>query len=83
VLATAELLLIAFLVWERRRTSADFIALIDRLCQRLQAPAAAVLEHDEKVRGVRPPSTRRPRRARRRRGLLAEPGQDRRDDDEG
>lgn len=50
VIATAELLLIAFLVVERRKSSTDYIALIDRLCQRLQNPAAAVLEHDEAVR---------------------------------
>jgi hypothetical protein len=53
VIATAELVLIGFLMWERRRSSADYIALIDRLCQRLQAPAAAVLEHDEQVRARR------------------------------
>jgi hypothetical protein len=43
VIATAELVLIAFLIM--RHT-----AQIDRLCQRIQAPHAAILEHDEKVR---------------------------------
>jgi hypothetical protein len=50
VFAVAELVLIGWLVYERRRTSADFIALVDRLCQRLQSPTAAVMEHDEAVR---------------------------------
>jgi hypothetical protein len=53
VLAAAELVLIAFLISENRRLSVNFIALTDRLCQRLQAPAAAVLEHDEVVRARR------------------------------
>ena len=48
--AAAELVLIAFLVLEHRKASGDFISLVDRLCQRLQAPGAAVLEHDEQVR---------------------------------
>jgi hypothetical protein len=50
VIAAAELILIGVLVLERRKASADFIALVDRLCQRVQAPGAAVLEHDEQVR---------------------------------
>lgn len=55
IIACAELAVIAYLVFERRRSSAEFIALVDRLCQRVQAPGAAVLEHDERVRAVRPP----------------------------
>jgi hypothetical protein len=46
VLAAAELVLIAFLVMRHA-------AQVDRLCQRLQAPAAAVLEHDEAARARR------------------------------
>jgi hypothetical protein len=49
-IAAAELVLIGWLIYDRRRASADFIALVDRLCQRLQSPAAAVMEHDEAVR---------------------------------
>ena len=58
-LAVAQLGVVAFLVWnhrERRRASPDtqaLIALVDRLCQRIQDPAAAVLEHDELVRASR------------------------------
>ena len=54
VFAAAELVLIAYLIFEHRRTERDHIAQVDRLCQRLQAPGAAVLEHDEAVR-QRPP----------------------------
>jgi hypothetical protein len=54
VFAAAELVLIAYLVFEYRRMGRDHIAQVDRLCQRLQAPGAAVLEHDEAVR-ERPP----------------------------
>jgi hypothetical protein len=53
VIAVAELALIGLLVVERRKANAAQIALIDRLCQRLQAPGAAILEHDEAVRGQR------------------------------
>lgn len=53
VIALAELALIGVLVIERRKSAADHIALVDRLCQRLQAPGAAILEHDEAVRGRR------------------------------
>lgn len=55
VIAVAELALIGVLVIERRRHSGEYIALIDRLCQRLQAPGAAILEHDEAVRERRSP----------------------------
>jgi hypothetical protein len=34
-------------------TAVELIAVIDRLCQRVQAPAAAILEHDEAVRSPR------------------------------
>lgn len=54
VIAAVELLIIGYLVFERRKANADFIALVDRLCQRLQAPSAAVLEHDEQVRERHP-----------------------------
>jgi hypothetical protein len=50
VIAVAELFLIGALVYDRRKSSSDFIALVDRLCQRVQSPAAAVLEHDERMR---------------------------------
>lgn len=50
VVSVAEVLLIAFLIGAQRQATSDYIALIDRLCQRLQAPGAAVLEHDERVR---------------------------------
>jgi hypothetical protein len=55
VIAIVELALIAYLVFERRKTGGDFIALVDRLCQRIQAPGAAALEHDEAVRARRHP----------------------------
>lgn len=45
--------LLAFLAWTRRRDTIELIALCDRLCQRLQAPHAAILEHDEQVREPR------------------------------
>jgi hypothetical protein len=53
VIALGELALIGLLVIERRKTNAAQIALVDRLCQRLQAPGAAIIEHDEAVRGGR------------------------------
>lgn len=53
VFAAIELALIAFLVVERRKSEMVHTALVDRLCQRLQAPGAAILEHDEAVRGGR------------------------------
>jgi hypothetical protein len=53
IIALAELAMIGFLVIERRKAGADQIALVDRLCQRLQAPGAAILEHDEAVRAQR------------------------------
>lgn len=59
VFAAAELVLIAYLVFERRLSERAHIALVDRLCQRLQAPGAAVLEHDEAVR-ARPSETYAP-----------------------
>ena len=49
-------LLGALLVYERhqeQRRMREMVALIDRLCQRIQAPAAAVLEHDEATRVMR------------------------------
>jgi hypothetical protein len=49
-IAAIQLAVIGLLVVERRKASADMIALVDRLCQRVQAPAAAVLEHDEATR---------------------------------
>lgn len=43
--------------WQQHRrvdaTVVEMVALADRLCQRLQAPQAAVLEHDELVRAPR------------------------------
>lgn len=55
-----QALVIAFLLaerWqERRQANPNLRALIeanDRLCQRLQAPQAAILEYDEQVRSPR------------------------------
>jgi hypothetical protein len=47
--------LVAFGIYERHqeRRQQQLIALVDRLCQRVQAPQAAVLEHDERVRALR------------------------------
>jgi hypothetical protein len=47
--------LAAFVIYERHqeRRQQQLIALVDRLCQRVQAPQAAVLEHDEQVRALR------------------------------
>lgn len=56
ILAALAALLICERAWERRRADPDTVALIatiDRLCQRIQAPHAAVLEHDERVRAPR------------------------------
>jgi len=56
-LAAAELVLIGVLVRDRYRAHPDLEPLlntIQSLCQRLQAPGTAVLEHDERVR-VQPP----------------------------
>jgi hypothetical protein len=53
-IAAIQLAVIGLLVVERRKASADFIALVDRLCQRVQNPNAAVLEHDEAVRARHP-----------------------------
>lgn len=43
--------------WQQRRhpdpNLLELIAQNDRLCQRLQAPQAAILEHDEQVRQTR------------------------------
>jgi hypothetical protein len=52
-LAAAELVLIGFLVWDRHRAHPDLGPLLDTvngLCQRLQAPGAAVIAYDESVR---------------------------------
>ena len=50
IIAGLELALIGWLVHDRTRANRDYIALVDRLCQRVQAPHAAVLEHDEQAR---------------------------------
>ena len=49
---------VAFLLFERwmdrrrgDRALTELVALTDRMAQRLQAPRAAILEHDEAVRG--------------------------------
>lgn len=55
VVAVLEAVVIVVLVWSGMRTARDTIALVDRLCQRVQAPGAAVLEHDEAVRAHRGP----------------------------
>lgn len=52
-IAAAEFVLIGFLVWDRHRAHPDLeplLVALAGLCQRIQAPAAAVLEHDEQVR---------------------------------
>lgn len=57
VIAGVELLLIGFLVWERHRAHPDLAPLLDTLdalCQRVQAPGAAVLAYDEAHREAPP-----------------------------
>lgn len=52
-LAAAELVLIGFLVWDRRRAHPDLAPLVKTiadLCQRLQAPGAAIVAYDEATR---------------------------------
>lgn len=54
-LGVVVVLLLAERWQQHRRADASqqmLVELVDRLCQRLQAPAAAVLEHDERVRGL-------------------------------
>ena len=56
VLVVVEFGAVAYLVLRGRRPDPDMqalIALVDRLCQRVQAPQAAILEHDEKERALR------------------------------
>lgn len=56
LLAVTVALLLVDRWQQRRRANPDLqalIALCDRLCQRLQSPQAAVLEHDEQVRALR------------------------------
>jgi hypothetical protein len=55
VFAGLQQALVGYLVLERRQASRDFIALVDRLCQRLQAPGAAEIGPDATVRTRRPP----------------------------
>lgn len=54
VALVAVVALLCFDRWQQRRhpdpAVVELIGLCDRLCQRLQAPQAAVIEHDEKVR---------------------------------
>lgn len=53
ILSVVVMLLLAERMQEHRHANPDvakLIGLCDRLCQRLQAPHAAVLEHDEQVR---------------------------------
>jgi hypothetical protein len=50
VAAAAELLVIAFLLWERRGAQAPLLRAIEGLCQRVQAPQAAVVAYDEQSR---------------------------------
>ena len=54
-LVTLGLVVVVLLAerWQDHRHQRELIALIDRLCQRVQAPHAAVLEHDEQVREPR------------------------------
>lgn len=50
VIVVMQSAVIAFLVWDRRGADPGteaLIALCDRLCQRLQAPQAAVLEYHQ------------------------------------
>lgn len=57
VIATAELVLIGVLVRARYRAHPDLEPLLEAiasLCQRVQAPGTAVLEHDERNRLQRP-----------------------------
>lgn len=53
ILGVVVALLLVERLQERRHANPDvakLIGLCDRLCQRLQAPSAAILEHDEQVR---------------------------------
>jgi hypothetical protein len=46
------IVLVAFLLWERRRPDPDvaaLIALVDRLCRRIQAPQLAAIEDQQPV----------------------------------
>lgn len=59
IIAAAELVLIGFLVWERHRAHPDLDPLLDtitKLCQRVQAPGAAVVAFDEATRQHPPES---------------------------
>lgn len=53
IVAGSLVVLVAFLLWERRRPDPDLaamIALVDRLCVRIQAPQlAAIEEANERV----------------------------------
>jgi len=49
--------LVAFLLWERHRPDPDvaaLIALIDRLCRRIQAPQLAAIETQNELVGQNP-----------------------------
>lgn len=45
LISILQVALAAFLVWERRSERRDTAALIERLLQRIQAPEAAVVQH--------------------------------------
>lgn len=51
VLACALVMLVAVLAIERRRERELQIALVERLCQRIQAPELAIAEHALQVAG--------------------------------
>lgn len=54
-LAVVAWAVVVFLLWERHHAADTqaLISLVDRMAQRIQAPNAAILEHDELVRELR------------------------------
>lgn len=53
VVAVTQVGVVALVVHHANRHLGEMVDLCDRLCQRLQAPQAAVLEHDEMTRALR------------------------------
>lgn len=55
IIVIALLALVAYLVAERRRERELTVGLVDRLCQRIQAPELAIAEHTQTVVGEHAP----------------------------